>query len=79
MLALPLEDHKLDLTFDNGERRIFDAEPLLGMKVFKPLENTGFFNSVKVAYGTVVWPDGIDYCPDTLYAESVSATNVNSL
>jgi hypothetical protein len=69
----PLEDYKLDLTFDNGERRIFDAGPLFGMKVFKPLENIGFFNSVKAAYGTVVWPDGIDYCPDTLYSESVSA------
>lgn len=67
----PTEDYKLLLTFSNGERRIFDAKPLLDMSVFKPLSNKQFFQSVKVAYGTVIWPQDIDYCPDTLYSESL--------
>lgn len=66
----PTEDYKLLLTFSNGERRIFDAAPLLALSVFKPLANKEFFRSVKVAYGTVIWPQDIDYCPDTLYSES---------
>lgn len=66
----PLEDYKLLLTFNNGERRMFDAKPLLSMKVFKPLQNKHFFKSVKVSYGSIWWPQDIDYCPDTLYAES---------
>jgi len=69
--VIPTDDYKLLLTFTNGERRIFDAKPLLDMAVFKPLLNKSFFQSVKVAYGTVIWPQDIDYCPDTLYSESV--------
>lgn len=65
-----MEDYKLLLTFSNGERRIFDAKPLLAMPIFKPLVNKQFFQSVKAAYGTVIWPQDIDYCPDTLYSES---------
>lgn len=70
--AQPIEDFKLLLTFDNGERRIFDAKPLLKFKVFQPLQNEQFFKSVKVAYGSILWADDIDYCPDTLYMESVA-------
>ena len=67
----PTGNHELILTFTNGERRIFDARPLLTMPAFKPLESKEFFQAVKVAYGSVEWPQNIDYCPDTLYLESV--------
>ena len=50
---------------------MFDANQLLDMKVFAPLKNPEFFKSVKVEFGTIVWPRDIDYCPDTLYAQSV--------
>ena len=63
----PMDDYKLLLTFTNGERRLFDAKPLLKMPVFKRLENESVFRLVTVDYGTVIWPHGIDYCPDTLY------------
>ena len=68
----PMEDYKLFLTFTNGEQRIFDAKPLLSIGVFKPLQNKQFFETVKVAYGSVLWPHNIDYCPDTLYLESIA-------
>ena len=69
----PLKNYKLDLIFTNGERRVFDAEPLLQLNAFKPLSDESFFNSVKVAYGSITWPHDIDYCPDTLYIESTPA------
>ena len=69
--ATPIDDYKLLLSFTNGEQRIFDAKPLLEISVFKPLANKPFFQSVKVAYGSVMWPQDIDYCPDTLYTESI--------
>ena len=69
----PVDDYKLHLTFTNGEQRIFDAKPLLEIDVFKALASKSFFKMVKVAYGSVLWPQDIDYCPDTLYAESVPA------
>ena len=67
----PLDDFKLFLTFTNGEQRVFDAKPLLSLGVFKPLCNGEMFKAVKVAYGSVLWPQDIDYCPDTLYEQSV--------
>jgi len=67
---LPMDNHILLLTFDNGERRVFDASPLFSEPAFKPLQNKGFFESVRAAYGSILWPNDIDYCPDTLYAES---------
>lgn len=66
-----MDDYCLDIMFDNGERRMFDAKPLLDYKVYAPLKNKGFFDSVFVAYGSIAWPGDIDYCPDTLYQESV--------
>jgi hypothetical protein len=69
--VLPIEDFRLLLTFNTGERRIFDAKPLFSVDVFKPLQSKLFFESVRAAYGSILWPNDIDYCPDTLYAESV--------
>jgi hypothetical protein len=66
-----LEGCRLRLVFSNGERRIFDASPYLGYPAFKKLTNAGFFDMARPAHGTVVWPDNIDFCPDTLYVESV--------
>ena len=66
----PMEEFKLLLTFNNSERRIFDAKPLFSYGVFKPLQNKAFFESVKAAHGSILWPNDIDYCPDTLYMES---------
>jgi hypothetical protein len=68
----PCEDYKLILKFTNGERRIFDARRLLDIPVFSPLKSKPFFDSVFIAYGTVGWPQDIDYCPDTLYMESIA-------
>ena len=70
--VMPMEDHRLFLIFTNGEQRIFDAKPLLSFEAFKPLQNRHLFEAVKVAYGSVLWPNDIDYCPDTLYAKSSS-------
>ena len=67
----PIEDYRLLLTFNNGERRVFDAKSLFSLSVFKALQNKVFFESVKAANGSILWPNGIDYCPDTLYAESL--------
>ena len=69
--ATPTDNFELLLKFNNGENRKFDVKPLLSMTVFSPLKSQSIFKSVKVDYGTVIWPHDLDYCPDTLYAESV--------
>ena len=67
----PLDDYNMLVSFDNGEKRIFDAKPLFSFKVFKPLQDKAFFGLVKVVHGYIEWPDEIFYCPDILYTRSV--------
>lgn len=69
--VVPTDDYKLLVTFTNNERRVFDAKPLFKYPVFKRLQVKPFFETVKVDHGTIQWPGDIDYCPDTLYMESV--------
>jgi len=64
------DDHTLTLRFANGETRVFDLSPYLGYPVFESLRNLGFFKLARAAHGTVVWPQDIDFDPDTLYLES---------
>ncbi|MBF0471033.1 MAG: DUF2442 domain-containing protein [Gammaproteobacteria bacterium] len=64
----PQPDYILQLTFNNGEQRLFDMRPYLHYPVFRPLENIGFFSLAQVDYGTVTWPGEIDIAPETLFA-----------
>jgi hypothetical protein len=69
--AQPLENFRLRLTFANGEQRVFNVSPYLAYPAFKRLANPAFFSLGHAEHGTVVWPENIDFCPDTLYVESV--------
>ena len=69
----PNDNYELLIVFDNGEQRKFDAKQLFGIKAFEPLKSLPFFKTVRVEFGTVSWGNDIDYCPDTLYMQSISA------
>jgi len=58
--ASPLEDYKVAVEFDNGERGVFDCSRYLNRPYWKPLNDKAFFRQVRVDYGTLVWPDEID-------------------
>ena len=64
------DNYTLDVTFDNGEIRVFDVQPYLGIGIFKSLKDIGEFKTVKASLGTVVWEKGQDFCPDMVYLES---------
>lgn len=66
-----LDGYRLRILFNNGERRIFDVSPYITYPAFKRLANIAYFSLVRPDHGTVVWPDDIDFCPDTVYLESV--------
>jgi hypothetical protein len=71
--AVKAEDNfTLSLLFTNGERRLFDVKPYLTVGVFKTLDDPAYFRRVRVFLGSVEWPQGQDFCPDTLYEESVA-------
>ena len=65
-----LKDYKLQLTFKNDEIKIFDVSPYLNKGVFKSLQDVDIFNSVRVAFDSIEWDNGIDIDPETLYEDS---------
>ena len=67
----PLRDYLLLITFANGEIKLFDVTPYLGIGNFKELKDKSVFNSVQPFLGSIQWANGLDLCPDTLFLESV--------
>jgi len=67
-----MRPYQLALTFANGERKAFNCEPYLNKGFFVQLKNLEYFNQVRVMQsgGTIHWPNGQDFCPDTLYLAS---------
>lgn len=61
------------LTFHAGDVRVLDLESYLDGPVFRPLtEDYDLFRQVRVdpAAGTIVWPNGADISPRTLFKAS---------
>lgn len=73
----PLEDGILLLTFNNGEKRLFDTTLLEG-EVFEPLSDADIFNSVCVEDGVVTWnDDSIDCAPEYMYEHSYAYNEIS--
>lgn len=67
-----LPGHLLELKFEGGEVRIFDMSPYIRPDtVFAPLKDFDVFSLVRVGLGTVTWPNGADFAPETLFKKSV--------
>jgi hypothetical protein len=41
----------------------------MNLGLFKELKDLSLFQTATVKSGTVVWDNGLDICPDTLYIE----------
>ena len=69
-----VKNHRLEICFSDGTVGTLDfSHRVLGRGgVFSPLANVEFFKQVTVDHeaGTLVWPNGVDFCPDVLYAEA---------
>ncbi len=67
-----MRDYRLELSFTDGTTREVDfRQRIVGRGgVFSQLEDVGFFRQVQVdpEAGTIVWPNGVDFCPDVLYS-----------
>src|SRR5215216_7593707 len=74
----PQEDFCLLLTFENGEKRIFDLKPYFKKPVFARLQNVTLFKTARVVSGAVEWQGEVDLSYDTLYLESRDAKEANS-
>jgi len=66
----PQDDYLLLLTFENGEKRIFDLKPYLNKGVFTRLKSPALFKTARAVSGSVEWQGEIDLSYDTLYLSS---------
>jgi hypothetical protein len=75
-----LHDRVVRLTFETGEVRDIDLEPLLWGPAFEALTDDDVFLQVRVdsSAGTIVWPNGTDLSAHTLYVQSRPATSTQA-
>ena len=61
--------HTLRVGFDDGAVRTIDFTPVLTGEIYGPLRDPEFFQQVRIdpEAHTVVWPNGADFDPETLY------------
>ena len=74
----PQENYCLLLTFENGEKRVFDLKPYLEKPVFRQLKNSALFQTARVVSGSVEWQGEVDLSNDTLYLESKAVKGTRS-
>lgn len=70
--VVPRNNFSLELWFDTGDHRLFDARPYLNRGVFTRLQDIVLFKQTFVALDS--WPDDLDIAPETLYDRSVPLT-----
>lgn len=61
------ESYALEISFSTGESGILNLEPFLDFGVFKTLKNFEVFKSVRIAFDTLEWSNGIDLDPEFVY------------
>ena len=66
----PRDDFHLQLVFNTGEARLFDARRYLEKGIFQRLKDFSLFKRPYLALDTVSWPGEIDIAPETLYDRS---------
>lgn len=60
-------DFRIHLTFNDNLEGTLDLQRWLEGPVFEPLKDQNYFQRFFVDGGTIVWPNGADIAPETLY------------
>jgi hypothetical protein len=68
------QDFRIRLTFNDGVEASVDFSPWLTGEVFDRLKSRTYFQKFFLDGGTVVWPNGADVAPETLY-EAATRSN----
>jgi Protein of unknown function (DUF2442) len=71
--AQPLKSHAVHVRFADGTTADVDLSYLLDYGgVFEPLRDPAYFARLQAdtEAGTIVWPNGADIAPETLYAHA---------
>jgi len=69
--AHALDGHYLLLLFSNGEKKLYNFTPNLSHPYYRSLSNQSLFKNLSVNDGEIEWATGQDFCPHTLYDNSM--------
>ena len=69
-------EFRIHLVFSDRSEATVDFRQWLDGPVFEPLKDPSYFRRFFLDGGTVVWPNGADIAPETLY-DAVQATRSN--
>lgn len=58
---------RIRVTFNDNSEKTIDFRPWLVGPIFEPLKARQYFRRFFIDGGTVVWPNGADIAPETLY------------
>ena len=67
-------DHRIHVVFNDDVEATIDCEAWLRGPVFEPLKDPRYFSRLFVDAGAVVWPNGADIAPETMYEAALSET-----
>ena len=70
----PLSEYQLLLTFENGEKKIFDMKPYLDKGIYKELKDESKFKTVRISFDSIEWCNKADIDPEFLYEKSKKVT-----
>ena len=59
--------YKLDITFDDGTRKLVDVSQWFKGPLFEPLRKKAYFKKFFIEANSIVWPNGVDIAPEALY------------
>ncbi len=64
-----------NILFEDNKTGDVDFAPFLWGEAFEPLKNKVIFQqaSIDQTAGTIVWPNGVDIAPETLYQKVTNA------
>jgi hypothetical protein len=60
---------ELAVRFADGLTGVVYIDPSFCTGVFEPLQNDDLVGCAEVNNGVLVWPNGLDLAPDTMYCE----------
>lgn len=65
-----LDDFRMQVTYVNGETKVYDMNKNLKHKCYEKLKNIAYFKLAKSVGTTNEWPNGEDIDPNELYDNS---------
>ncbi len=72
-----LKDYRIEVEFDNGEKKIVDCGRYLKGEIFEGLKDKEKFKDFFVDGYTICWRNGADIAPETLYLDGTKVSNMN--